>query len=113
MEHFETSVAHALALDPNYVAAGANLTLVRLERGDLARALQEAEDLVRRRPDSADAHHIPGAVFRYAGLLEDSSEECDKAFRLGPHTQTSGLRSCAIVFTLRGNYPPRHGLLKS
>jgi serine/threonine protein kinase/DNA-binding winged helix-turn-helix (wHTH) protein len=104
MEHFDTSVARALALDPNYVAAGANLTLIRLERGDLANALQESEDLVRRRPDSADAHHILGAVFRYAGLLEESSKECDTAFRLDPHTQTSGLRSCAIVFALRGNY---------
>lgn len=79
MDHFEISVAQALALDPGYAAAGANLTLVR------------------RRPDSADAHHTLGAVFRYAGLLEDSSEECDRAFKLDPHTQTSGLRSCAIV----------------
>lgn len=104
MKHFETSVERALALDPNYVAAGANLTIIRLEQGDLPRALQESEDLVRRRPDSADAYHILGAVFRYAGLLEESSKECDTAFRLDPHTQTSGLRSCAIVFALRGNY---------
>lgn len=104
MEHFDASVARALALDPSYVAAGANFTLIRLERGDLANALKVSKDLVRRRPDSADAHHILGAVYRYAGLLEESSTECDTAFRLDAHTQTSGLRSCAIVFALRGDY---------
>ena len=104
VEHFEASITRALALDPNYVAAGANLTVLRLDQGDLIKALEEAEDLVRRRPDSADAHHILGVVFRYAGLLDESSKECDIAFRLDPHTQTSGLRSCAIVFALRGKY---------
>src|SRR5439155_26117421 len=40
----------------------------------------------------------------FAGLLEESANQCEAAFLLDPHTQTSGLRSCAIVFALRGNY---------
>ena len=104
MRHFQTSIERAIALDPSSIAAAANLTVLHLEQGELTKALREGEDLVRRRPDSADAHHILGAVFRYAGLLEDSSRECELAFRLDPYTQTAGLRSCAIVFSLRGKY---------
>jgi DNA-binding winged helix-turn-helix (wHTH) protein/serine/threonine protein kinase len=104
MERFEASVERAVSLDPNYIAAAANLAVIHLENGELDKALQEAEDLVHRRPDSADAHHLLGGVLRYSGLLEESSKECEITFRLDPHTQTSGLRSCAIVFALRRDY---------
>jgi len=44
-------------------------------------------------------------ALRYAGLLEESANHCDTAFLLDPYTQTAGLRSCSIVFMLRGDYP--------
>jgi DNA-binding winged helix-turn-helix (wHTH) protein/serine/threonine protein kinase/tetratricopeptide (TPR) repeat protein len=104
MERFEASIEQAASLDPYYTAAAANLAVIHIENGELDKALEEAEDLVHRRPDSADAHHLLGGVLRYAGLLEESSQQCEITFRLDPHTQTSGLRSCAIVFALRGDY---------
>ncbi|MGA7930787.1 MAG: winged helix-turn-helix domain-containing protein [Candidatus Sulfotelmatobacter sp.] len=104
LERYEAAAARALALDPNYIAAGANFTVIHIERGELVKAFQEAADLVRRRPDSADAHHSLGAVFRYAGLLQESASQCETTFLLDPHTRTSGLRSCAIVFFQRGDY---------
>ncbi len=104
VERYEAAAARALALDPNYIAAGANFTVTHIERGELAKAFQEATDLVRRRPDSPDAHHALGAVLRYAGLLQESASQCATTFLLDPHTRTSGLRSCAIVFFQRGDY---------
>jgi tetratricopeptide (TPR) repeat protein len=104
MERYEASAARALALDPNYIPAAVNLVDLHIERGELVKSLQEAEDLVRRRPDNGDAHSILSGVFRYAGLLGESANECDTGFRLDPHTNTIGLRSCSIVFALRGNY---------
>jgi tetratricopeptide (TPR) repeat protein len=104
MERCDAAAAHALALDPDYIAAGANLAAVHVERGDLANSLREAEDLVRRRPDSADTHYGLSYVLRFAGLLDEAAYQCDTAFRLDAHTRTAGLRSCAIVFALRGNY---------
>jgi DNA-binding winged helix-turn-helix (wHTH) protein/serine/threonine protein kinase len=104
VERYEAAAARALALDPNYIAAGANFTVTHIERGELAKAFQEAADLVRRRPDSADAHHSLGAVLRYAGLLQESANQCETTFLLDPHTRTSGLRSCAIVFFQQGDY---------
>jgi serine/threonine protein kinase/DNA-binding winged helix-turn-helix (wHTH) protein len=105
MERYDAAIERALALDPDYVAAGAGLVLSRVERGDIGRASREAEDLVRRRPDSADAHFVLSYALRFAGLLEESADHCETALFLDPNTQTSGLRSCAMVFLLRGDYP--------
>jgi DNA-binding winged helix-turn-helix (wHTH) protein/serine/threonine protein kinase len=104
MEQFEAAVARSVALDPNYIAAAANLVIIDLEKGDLIKALHEAEDLLRRRPDSADAHHLLGGVLRYAGVLDESAAECETTLKLDPGTRTSGLRSCSILFALSGNY---------
>ena len=44
-------------------------------------------------------------MLRYAGLLNEAAERCDAAFVLDRKMQTSGLRTCAMVFVLRGDYP--------
>ena len=102
---YTAAMERALALDPDYVAAGAGLVVSRVERGEIARAHREAAELVRRRPDSADAHFVLSYVLRFAGLLDEAGGHCETALRLDPQTHTSGLRSCAIVFILRGDYP--------
>jgi serine/threonine protein kinase len=104
MSQYENAMARASQLDPDYVAASAGLVLSRTERGDLVQAYRQAVDLVRRRPDSIDAHFVLSYVLRYAGRLDESAMECEAAFLLDPRTQTSGLRSCAFVFVLRGDY---------
>jgi Flp pilus assembly protein TadD len=77
---------------------------VAVEDGDETKAMQQAEDLVRRHPDSSDAHYILNYTLRYAGITDEASHQCDLAFQLDSHNITSGLRSCAIVPTLRGDY---------
>jgi serine/threonine protein kinase/DNA-binding winged helix-turn-helix (wHTH) protein/Tfp pilus assembly protein PilF len=104
MERFQAATEHALALDPNSITAGAALALRHTEQGELSRGYQRAEDLVRRRPDSADAHFMLSYVLRYAGLLEEAASQCETAYSLDPHAQTNVLRSCAVVFMARGNY---------
>lgn len=94
----------AVALDPNYIAAAAGLIVGKVERGELADAYQRAVDLVSRRPDDVDAQFSMSYVLRFGGLLEKSAEHCEKAFLLDPRNHTSGLRSCAVVFLLRGDY---------
>ena len=60
----------AVALDPNRMLAASHLITNRVERGELGRAYDAATDLVRRRPQSADAHFALSYVLRYAGMLE-------------------------------------------
>jgi tetratricopeptide (TPR) repeat protein len=105
MELYNATVKKALAIDPNYVGAWAALVLGQVERGELVEAYQAAQELVRRRPDNADAHFILSYVLRYAGLLNEAAPECDKALLIDGQTQNSGVRSCAVVFLFRQDYP--------
>jgi len=90
----------ALILDPNLILAAGQLINHRVEREDLTKAYKEARALVKRRPQGAQAHFTLAYVDRYAGLLEDSSRECDAALRLDPGNYL--FRSCAWTFLYMG-----------
>jgi serine/threonine protein kinase/tetratricopeptide (TPR) repeat protein len=95
------SYERALALDPNLNFAAGQLITNRVERGELPKAYEEARALVKRRPQSAVAHYTLGYVYRYAGMLEESTHECDAALRLDPGNYF--FRSCAWAFLYMGN----------
>ena len=57
--------------------------------------------MLRRRPDSAQAHFVMSYVYRYAGMLEQSTKECDQALALDPGNYT--FRSCAWAFMESGD----------
>jgi len=102
-EKFQRSNAayeRAVTLDPNRVMAASNLITNRVERGELGRAFDAATDLVHRRPQSADAHFAFSYVLRYAGMLEQSTQECSTARQLDPGNFS--FRSCAWSFLEMG-----------
>jgi hypothetical protein len=102
-EKFQRSNAsyeRAISLDPNLVMAASSLITNRVERGELGRAYDAATDLVRRRPQSADAHFALSYVLRYAGLLDKSTQECNTARALDPGNFS--FRSCAWSFLEMG-----------
>jgi hypothetical protein len=90
----------AVSLDPNRVMAASLLITNRVERGELGRAYDAATDLVRRRPQSADAHFALAYVLRYAGMLDQSTEECNTARHQDPGNFS--FRSCAWSFLEMG-----------
>jgi TolB-like protein/tetratricopeptide (TPR) repeat protein len=91
----------ALVLDPNRIVAAGQLITGQVERGKLSEAYQEAQALVQRLPDNAQAHFVMGYVYRYAGMLEKAMQECNKALALDPGNYT--FRSCAWAFMESGN----------
>jgi len=91
----------AVALDPNRIVAAGQLITNQVERGELGKAYQAAQALVQRRPESAEAHFVMGYVYRYAGMLEPATKECDIALSLDPGNYT--FRSCAWAFMEMGN----------
>ncbi len=86
----------AIELDPNRVVAARQLIQNRVERAELGKAYQAAQAMVKRRPESAEAHFAMGYVYRYAGMLEQSTSECNTALALDPGNYT--FRSCAWAF---------------
>jgi TolB-like protein len=102
-EMFQRSNAayeRAISLDPNRVMAASSLITNWVERGELGRAYDAATDLIRRRPQSADAHFALAYVLRYAGILDQSTQECNAAQQLDPGNFT--FRSCAWSFLEMG-----------
>jgi TolB-like protein len=90
----------ALTLDPNRVMAASSLITNRVARGELSRAYDAATDLVRRQPQSADAHFALAYVLRYAGMLDQSAQECNTARALDPGNFS--FRTCAWSFLEMG-----------
>src|SRR5437899_1585357 len=62
----------------------------------LGKAYAAAQALVKRRPESAQAHFALSYVLRYAGMLEQSVRECDTTLALDPTNYL--FRSCAYAF---------------
>ncbi len=91
-----TACERAIDLDPNRVVAAGQLIQNRVARGELGKAFQAAQALVKRRPESAQAHFVMGYVYRYAGMLEQSANECNTALALDPGNYL--FRSCAWAF---------------
>ena len=88
--------AKAVELDPNRIVAAGQLINNSVERGELGKAYVAAQALVKRRPESPQAHFTMGYVYRYAGMLQQSADECNTALALDPGNYT--FRSCAWAF---------------
>jgi TolB-like protein len=86
----------AVELDPNRIVAAGQLINNSVERGELGKAYLAAQALVKRRPESPQAHFTMGYVYRYAGMLQQSADECNSALALDPGNYT--FRSCAWAF---------------
>ena len=98
----DAALERAISLDPNYIFAIAWLITNRVEQSQLAKAYQDAKELVARHPENAQARFALSYVLRYGGAMEESAHECDAALALD--SGNFGLRSCAFTFDQLGNY---------
>jgi TolB-like protein len=96
LQQSNRAYAEALKIDPNLTLALGQLITNSVERGELGKAYESAEALVKSRPDSAQSHFALSYVFRYAGMLEESARECNTALTLDPGNYM--FRSCTWTF---------------
>lgn len=97
----DAAAERQLALDPDSPTPVAELALHRAERGELVKAHQQALELLRRRPDNANNHHLLSYVLRYGGSLEEAGRECDAVVLLASKIVWG---SCSTTFMELGNY---------
>jgi DNA-binding winged helix-turn-helix (wHTH) protein/TolB-like protein/tetratricopeptide (TPR) repeat protein len=90
---------HQSELDPD--TPPVSIT-IHVEQGDLNAAYDQASEFLRRRPDSSLAHFWMSYVYRYAGLLDEATRECDAGLALDPGFNM--LRSCAFPSIMAGDY---------
>lgn len=97
----DAAAERQLALDPDLPDAVAELAIHRTERGELVKAHQQALELLRRRPDNANNHHVLSYVLRYGGSLEEAGRECEMVALLASKIVWG---SCSTTFMELGNY---------
>ena len=90
-----------LALNPDSLDPIAEMTIHRTERGDLVKAHQIALELVRRKPDVPNLHHVLNYVLRYGGSLDEAGRECEITVLLATKVVWG---SCSTTFRELGNY---------
>jgi DNA-binding winged helix-turn-helix (wHTH) protein/TolB-like protein len=101
MAFSDAAAEKQLSLNPDSVDPVAELTIHRTERGDLVKAHQIALELLRRRPDNPNLHHVLNYVLRYGGSLEEAGRECELAVLLASKVVWG---SCSTTFMELGNY---------
>lgn len=101
MAFSDAAAEKELALNPDSLDAIAELNIHRTERGDLVKAHQVALELLRRRPEDPNLHHVLNYVERYGGSIEDAGRECELVVLLAAKIVWG---SCATTFMELGNY---------
>jgi len=105
----DAAAEQQMALDPDSPGPVAELTIHRTERGDLVEAHQQALELVRRRPDNPNNHHVLSYVLRYGGSLEEAGRQCDLVILLASKFVWG---SCSTTFMQLGDYQKARSLLR-
>jgi DNA-binding winged helix-turn-helix (wHTH) protein/TolB-like protein len=101
MDFSDAAAERELALNPDSLDPLAEMTLHRTERGDLVKAHQMAVELLRRRPDDPNLHHVLNYVLRYGGSLQEAGRECDLVTLLATRVIWG---SCSTTFMELGDY---------
>ncbi|HET7105423.1 MAG TPA: winged helix-turn-helix domain-containing protein [Candidatus Acidoferrum sp.] len=98
----KAALQRAVALDPARIEAASDLISMESEEGDLNLAYDHIANLLHQRPDSGAVHLVHAYVLWYAGLLEESTSECEKTRSID--AGTTDLASCGYIFMALGKY---------
>jgi tetratricopeptide (TPR) repeat protein len=98
----QIAIQRALQLDPDLIPAATRQVGLIAESGHSQAAVEAANELVLRRPESALAYFARSYALRYGGLVRRSIADCEEALRLDPTNPR--LRSCALSHAQAGDF---------
>lgn len=109
MQLSDAAAERQMALDPGAPEPVAELTLHLAERGEVNKAHEQALELVRRRPDNANNHHVLSYVLRYGGSIDEAAQECETTALLATKFVWG---SCSITYWELGEYERSRQILR-
>ncbi|MCH8035030.1 MAG: protein kinase [Bacteroidetes bacterium] len=98
----EQAYLRALSLNEELLDALQNLSTLYTETARTEKAVELARRMLTINPNNASAHFSLGYVYRYAGMLEESEKEYDRALAIDPGNPR--FRSAGITYNCLGKY---------
>ena len=86
----QTAYERALALQPAQLEAQIFLANLLIDTGKVEQAVPLLRDALKRNPNHAAAHWELGYAYRFAGMLQESEAECQRAREIDPLVQANG-----------------------
>jgi DNA-binding winged helix-turn-helix (wHTH) protein/TolB-like protein len=86
----QAAYERALSLRPNLLDAQIFLANLLIDTGKVELAVPLLRDALKTNENNAAAHWELGYAYRFAGMLDESVAECERARELGPLAKTNG-----------------------
>jgi tetratricopeptide (TPR) repeat protein len=86
----QTAYERALAIEPNLLDAQVFLANLLIDTGKVEQAVPLLRDALKTNGNYVAAHWELGYAYRFAGMLDESVAECERAHQLGPLVKTNG-----------------------
>ena len=99
----EAAFARAVALQPDAIDARVYMANLFTDTGRVEKAVPLLREAVRTNPSHSESHWELGYAYRFAGMLEQSVSECERARQLDPVVKlnSSTLNSSSSSRSLR------------
>ncbi|MBV8570000.1 MAG: tetratricopeptide repeat protein [Acidobacteriaceae bacterium] len=101
-EKAQAAYERALALEPKQLEANMFLANLLIDTGKVEGAMPLLRDTLRRNPHSAALHWELGYAYRFAGMLDESVAECERARAIDPLVKANG--AVLNTYLYRGQY---------
>jgi DNA-binding winged helix-turn-helix (wHTH) protein/TolB-like protein/Tfp pilus assembly protein PilF len=86
----QAAYERALALQPKQLEAGMFLANLLIDTGKVEDAVPLLRETLRNNPNSAAVHWELGYAYRFAGMLNESVAECERARQIDPLVKANG-----------------------
>jgi DNA-binding winged helix-turn-helix (wHTH) protein/TolB-like protein len=98
----QTAYERALALQPAQLEAHIFLANLLIDTGKVEQAVPLLREALKTNPNHAAAHWELGYAYRFAGMLQESVAECERARQIDPLVQANG--SALNTYLYLGEY---------